>query len=648
MTRKLGIVLTLIGIGLCIHVVTGASFWDQFLHPRIGHGPRFLGDRLYNVDIGLNNVNGHIAAFGDFDSDKYTDVFIVDKSKSVISIHLWNTDEWKFNFLSNITIEGIIIENAAALDFNYDGKLDLFVQGKSHTNLTQNILRLYSGNYEKLEFFVELPYSDSQVIITEANMDLLPDFLGMRNGKRTFWVNSKESPGNYVLEEMEINTDIPFLETHSNAFADVNGDCLADLMLTTLVDGKLNLEILVNIEGKWEYHSSTEIDIPGAGRITFSDFDGDGNIDMLIPVCLPKGSCEDVNQVQIIYNQQTKVCNGLFDKNCRKSQSLCTADDNFIFPSFDPENVVILDGSSFPEDTQLFELDDFPLTIRSGDYNLDSYPDLLIPMKVGDNPPKIQLFENIGCTLDLCSEEATKMSRRTFKQMKSGVASLLSIEDAYAGAFFDIDEDGTNDILVMNSNQSQLSIHGVFNNYWIDAYSLKTLGLNGVCTQWCTDGQSFPDPKPYGVNQYGATIKYVFTDLKGNAHMTHIPQLSQSSFLSLQTPYKLSGLGRPSNYVEYLFLGVPLNGKDVINTQSWPGIIPNSQVVAIPYPQDSVADWSLELYLSPSGYILWIMIACVAWTLMIGCAILFFSRREKKQDEKERKAMEHLFSFKAF
>ena len=40
----------------------------------------------------------------------------------------------------------------------------------------------------------------------------------------------------------------------------------------------------------------------GVGQVTFMDFDGDGNIDILFPVCWPEDSCDIDNAIEIFYN----------------------------------------------------------------------------------------------------------------------------------------------------------------------------------------------------------------------------------------------------------------------------------------------------------------------------------------------------------
>lgn len=188
--------------------------------------------------------------------------------------------------------------------------------------------------------------------------------------------------------------------------------------------------------------------------------------------------------------------------------------------------------------------------------------------------------------------------------------------------------------------------------------------MNGVCTIGCpiTD---VPDPKPYGVNQYGAMFKFSMTSMNGKSQTGTAVSLTQSAYLSLQTPYAVAGLSRPSNYVEFLFFGVPLKNEvrslklPVSNlilisilqkreaSRYWPGIIPNSQVVVSPYPHSDPANWLLELYISPSGITLWVTIAVIAWLIVLGAVVLILHWREKKEDEREKREMEHLFSFRA-
>jgi hypothetical protein len=169
-------------------------------------------------------------------------------------------------------------------------------------------------------------------------------------------------------------------------------------------------------------------------------------------------------------------------------------------------------------------------------------------------------------------------------------------------------------MLVLADNPPR--IETVYNNFANDAFFLKTLGLNGVCTEWCPTSPKFPSPKvffPLLPPLFFLYINYnwlalwrelcwwciqihihrlVWQNATRNRYFPVLPsrfpslllfipflgtQLPQSAYLALNTPYVLFGLGRTSNYIEQFFYGVPLNQSTHFNY--WTGsTIPNSQV----------------------------------------------------------------------
>jgi len=221
--------------------------------------------------------------------------------------------------------------------------------------------------------------------------------------------------------------------------------------------------------------------------------------------------------------------------------------------------------------------------------------------------------------------------------------------------FFDIDEDGVIDILVTIDSDPTGNLNAIhtrsakllYNNFFNDAFFLKTTALNGVCPGWCDSGDQFPDPKPYGVNFPGGSFKFTVNDLAGDAHVTQGVQLTQSGYRSLQTPYNLYGLGRTSNYIEQLFMGVSIQNSVGQNWNMWICIIPNSQVYGFPYPPESPASWTLELFVKQSGITLWVIVAICSCLIVNGGIILFFRWKEKRQDLLEKQETAHLFHFDA-
>jgi integrin alpha FG-GAP repeat containing protein 1 len=107
-------------------------------------------------------------------------------------------------------------------------------------------------------------------------------------------------------------------------------------------------------------------------------------------------------------------------------------------------------------------------------------------------------------------------------------------------------------------------------------------------------------------------------------------QLPQSTYLSLNTPYSYFGLGRTNNYVENLFIGSTRHQPDhYINIE---GVIPNSQVLIIPFQPEGTRDpssWRKELYLHPGDWIPWVTIVLGAAILLLGAVVLGLHITEK-------------------
>lgn len=107
-------------------------------------------------------------------------------------------------------------------------------------------------------------------------------------------------------------------------------------------------------------------------------------------------------------------------------------------------------------------------------------------------------------------------------------------------------------------------------------------------------------------------------------------QLPQSTYLSLGTPYSFFGLGRTNNYVENLFIGSTRRQPDhFVNIE---GLIPNSQVVIVPFQPEDVQDpstWTKELYLQPGDWIPWVTIVLGAAIMGLGIVVVVLQVNEK-------------------
>jgi integrin alpha FG-GAP repeat containing protein 1 len=144
------------------------------------------------------------------------------------------------------------------------------------------------------------------------------------------WSYSFDASSEFDFIPQDIKLDKPteictISHPHSNAFLDLDGDCLADLFLNCEKDGKKYFQIWLNRKERgFVLHSTTELPA-GTGSITFADMDADGTVDMVFPVC-ENQKCF----IHIEYNSQMELC-GSRTENCRNPRELCTSDPEFSF-----------------------------------------------------------------------------------------------------------------------------------------------------------------------------------------------------------------------------------------------------------------------------------------------------------------------------
>lgn len=87
------------------------------------------GDELITKNVGLPS-DSKLMAFGDFNSDKKTDLFFV-KDKYTLQVYLWSggqfatTDDLTFTHSLEIT-------NIVPGDFNHDGKVRRYIVDSPH------------------------------------------------------------------------------------------------------------------------------------------------------------------------------------------------------------------------------------------------------------------------------------------------------------------------------------------------------------------------------------------------------------------------------------------------------------------------------------------------------------------------------------
>ncbi|KAJ1730029.1 hypothetical protein LPJ61_003237, partial [Coemansia biformis] len=113
-----------------------------------GNKFRFKLDQLYEVSIGLENLRGTPAAFGDFNGDQQTDLFVITPDQKGIELWEWQLRSKSFvhKTSADISVSGdILVSNVIPGDYDMDGNLDLLVQGSSRST-AEIAMVLYLGD----------------------------------------------------------------------------------------------------------------------------------------------------------------------------------------------------------------------------------------------------------------------------------------------------------------------------------------------------------------------------------------------------------------------------------------------------------------------------------------------------------------------
>ncbi|KAM6500960.1 hypothetical protein JOM56_003974 [Amanita muscaria] len=626
------------------------------------------------IDAGSLDVdrNSRIVAYGDFNNDQFLDILSLNEDQETLTLYLWNHTNFSFQQSRSIRHKQKIV-NVVPGDFRHVGKLDVLVMspssGSSGIDMTL-YPEPFSGTSGAL--LTVASSTSSQPILIDADGDLKIDMLGesATRGRGTYqlwknvWNNSQShSP---LFEMMTPNfhgAQCSLANPHSNAVVDLNGDCLADVFLVC-DDGNGHYKYQIWVNGKQAgFDLSRQGSLPaGVQSISFADVDRDGTIDMIFPTCSSVSS-DGVGKdcfINIAYNQQLGLCAStepgtkMGPRTCRTPDNLCIADPKFRFDFNEGTGKGAFSRfplkSLYPESTGLLIYDNsfqppLPVPIKMGDVNLDGFPDMLLITVNGRKRTPSLLF-SVPCSRGVAGCATDGSSKRGWILATKDVEALSAIQDARSASFFDIDEDGSLDILVQRSGSTgQGKVSFIQNNIYYDAFFLKAIVMDGACNNgWCYEKNGTSRYQPFGVSYSGASYKYTVLDTSGHRSAAQVSQLPQTSYQSLQTPYSFFGLGRTNNYIENLFVGTTLHSKQhYINME---GVIPNSRVVILPSRNDDDT-WRRELFLRPGEWIPWVTLVVIVGMLLLAIITLILHMNEKREDEMERRRASHHINFDA-
>jgi integrin alpha FG-GAP repeat containing protein 1 len=553
-----------------------------------------------------------VAAFGDYNADKLVDMFVIDQSGHTLYVQNATGDAKKpfteLYMLYNTTLDDELIAGVMLADFDGDVQMDiLVVLNRSSTKPDISVIVIW-GNHSMQPYRFNSTFVDEPILF-DYNADMLPDLLiEMEPGQRSVWLGTKDV-GSFqqVLSTKGSHLFVP----GSSAFIDLSAvqseyDYAADLLLTTT-------------EG-FEVYSNGNVTNAGvkypvenmSGALSFGDFNQDGVIDLVVPICDQQHKCEIR-----VYN---------------------FADGNW--------STVLPNNEDWTFRNISYRHFNFQPTLHIGDYNMDGFPDALTVLSSPSLGHRAFLLLNVPCS---SSDNHCRPFGRKFELQRN---ALPVVNQTLVATFYDINEDGTLDI-VLTALVADVISPSVFvpklvflkNNLAADTCFLKVTVISGTCSSSSCHGR-----QPYGVNVPGPTVKYITITAEGNLQRSAAGQLSQSAHFALQLPYVVFGLGQTPNFVDNVGIGIPHNSSSISkNSRSrvWQQIIPNSQLVVIPSPADDPSRWKMKLFVTPSHQIVLTIIALGGTCVLVAIIVLVLHLRERREDSKEKKQESQKFHFDA-
>lgn len=564
----------------------------------LSFAPLVAGGNITNSVFGMV-TDGMPAAFGDFNSDELTDLFVVRGKPNTVEVMLAREQEPLLQSGQGLSCMFSSMHITSIVPGNFDGDacLDILVTAvDAHGKNKSTFIFILWGGLSRLHCsnVTAVSVMKNQPLVLDYNHDMIVDLFGEdTDGTRIFLLfsaNRTESPQRVPMKEPEhVKEQDPLRVPHSHAFLDLNGNYTTDLFLSTKGGFELwtpNKDGVLGFDKKIEPPAGLTSE--QMGQSLFLDLELTGKMYHLVPVCF----------------DGFKECSP-----CRNSTLFAHVNEKW-----HNLNPVLKDSAG--QMWGFYRCSSHPytdtVTLRGGDFNMDGYPDILATLSMKDSHSKVFLLENV--------ESSSGGLSRTYAIHGDALAPMNN--ETTMGAFYDLYQDGILDVILYGPDRVQ----AFRNTLDYDANFVKVMVLTG------TDR---------GGNLPGPSISYRTTTQEGEPRAAVTAQLPQSAHFSLGLPYTMFGLGRTPNFVDTLMVGIA--GK----SKAWTQIIPNSQMVVIPSPLDQTSKWRAQLFITPSKMILLSVVALTGTCGLIIAIIGALYWKERREDRIEKLQEAHRFHFDA-
>ena len=605
---------------------------------------------FYTFKLGLAD-NCKPLYYVDLNSDKLNDIIAScknSKGDSKISYYIYNEKEKNFELNEEYNKNPLIISDYEIISFlandlNKDGYID-YIMTLRKKNIYESRIYVYNkdgGTYE----LIFKSYNDDQtqnLFIADIGSNrvlkvIYYDYITLN--RKVFYYNEEEnkfvtknfteflSKNNKICDGNDYYSKLPFESPNSNAFVDIDGDCLNDILISSYdkTNKKRILEIWKGVfedeEVKYCLTLKNVYNIDNSlGLFTVVDIDRNALPDLVFPIIdssppqilvahniismsytWTSDYCTDHPPINLSQNPESKIDKIFEEFNIKNSNN-----NNYIMNIHDNSNFIFYSSNK-----------DFPLILRFIDVNQDSYPDFVTILYDKSTKKKNLII--------FLSQQMENNERRFFNQ--KSVYDLTSNYDTnfdiIVPSFFDFEDNRKMGLILYSENGISL---GLYNNYIYDTYTLKsTLLFNKDCF-FCTE--------------YGSSQRFITTNINGERRMDlslQTPQVNTPGILTLT--YAYLGIGRSNNYIENFHIISGNSYKRSDNDKTYTPVIPNSQLVIYHdnLPKSNSTTWQVDLVVKPTKYLYQLIIAIV----IVIVVLTFFSFRlllkEREEDYMENK-----------
>jgi hypothetical protein len=264
-----------------------------------GQDNTFFGSAKLYINDGLGNFTEMVGttfagvirssiAFSDVNGDNHEDVLITGLNNSnEVSTKLYiNDGTGIFTEMIGTPFEAISRGSIAFADINGNGNNDVLITGRNNSN--QEITKLYTndglGNFTEMTGTPFEGVAVSSIAFSDINGDSNEDVLitgQVSSNEGIAKIYTNDGMGNF--SEM-IGTPFDGVAASSIAFSDVNGDGNEDVFISGVNNTSEQIAKLYINDGVGNFAEILGTSFEGIqnGSIAFSDFNGNGNNDVLI------------------------------------------------------------------------------------------------------------------------------------------------------------------------------------------------------------------------------------------------------------------------------------------------------------------------------------------------------------------------------